>query len=362
MVARVRNLYVIGPTGSGKTWFCAALALELKELGWRVAYFKPVGTAAEDKADEDALLFRELLEMDSPPERIAPLSSSPIYLWRYDAAGSHLDRVREAYAEVTRGAEVVIIGGAPSPYHLASLGLDAAGVIRLFRPLVFTVHRVMNDLSLDLALFYQDYLKSLQAEAAGLVLNQVPRPLVDKARGLFCPVLEGRGHRVLGVVPERTEAALPGARDLVELLRAEVLAGEQGLANPVEEVVIGAMTLDSAMRYFRRAPNKALITGGDRTDLALAALETSTSVIVLTGGLYPEARLLSRAEEKGVPVLLTDYDTYVVADLLRFAGRKLRPEDRQGLEEARRDFREHCRHRQIIELIAGWQPEAGGRE
>ena len=61
------------------------------------------------------------------------------------------------------------------------------------------------------------------------------------------------------------------------------------------------------MTYFRRKPNKAVITGGDRADIQLAALETSTRCLILTGNLYPSPAVLNRAEELCVPVLLTGW-------------------------------------------------------
>lgn len=48
----------------------------------------------------------------------------------------------------------------------------------------------------------------------------------------------------------------------------------------VEHLMIGAMDVDSALTYFRRKPNKAVITGGDRPDIQLAALETSTKCTI----------------------------------------------------------------------------------
>jgi BioD-like phosphotransacetylase family protein len=349
-VAKVRNVYVIGPSGSGKTALCAALALELKEAGYKVAYFKPVG-AGGDTPDEDAVLLRELLGMELPVEKIVPFNSSAFYLWRYEPPGTFVDRVKEAYEAVAEGADVVVIGGAPSPYHLASLGLDAIGIAQLFKPLVLTVHRVFNDLSIDVAIFYQEYLRTHQVAVQGAILNHVPRTLLDKARDVYRRVLEDRGYRVLGIIPQRPEIALPTVREFAEVLDAEVLAGEESVNRVVEDIVVGAMTLESAMRYFRRVPNKAVITGGDRADLALAALETNTSALVLTGGLYPEGRVLSQAEEKGVPVLLTNYDTYAAVEQLRLITRKIRPGDQRSLQLVRENFREYCAYRDILEAI-----------
>ncbi len=46
----------------------------------------------------------------------------------------------------------------------------------------------------------------------------------------------------------------------------------------VENVMLGAMSPDSARDYFSRLRNKAVVTGFQRADLQLAALETSTKV------------------------------------------------------------------------------------
>lgn len=347
----MRNVYVIGPSGSGKTALCAALALALRDEGYRVAYFKPVGAAGEGRDDEDAVLLRDLLGMDVPMERMVPFNSSALYLWRYEGTEAYQERVREAFEEVSRGADVVIIGGAPSPYHMASLGLDAVGIAHLLNPLVLTVQRVVNDLSVDIAIFYHEYLRAHGVNSGGVILNHVPRTLLDKAKGVYRRVLEDRGFRVLGIVPQRPEIALPTVREFAELLEAEVLASPERLDRIVEDVVVGAMTLDSAMRYFRRAPNKVVITGGDRADLALAAMETSTAAVVLTGGLYPEVRVLARAEEAGVPVLLTAHDTYTAVELLRTISRKIRPGDERSLQMVRENLRQHCDYEAILDMI-----------
>jgi BioD-like phosphotransacetylase family protein len=78
-----------------------------------------------------------------------------------------------------------------------------------------------------------------------------------------------------------------------------------------------------ALNRFRKYQNKGVITGGDRVDIQLAALETSTVVIILTGNLRPPASILHLAEEQGVAVLLVPTSTMGTVDLLEQAyGRK----------------------------------------
>jgi BioD-like phosphotransacetylase family protein len=70
------------------------------------------------------------------------------------------------------------------------------------------------------------------------------------------------------------------------------------------------------LTYFRRKPNKAVITGGDRPDIQLAALETSTKCLILTGNLHPSPIILGRAEEVGVPMILAKQDTLTTVEII----------------------------------------------
>ena len=52
-----------------------------------------------------------------------------------------------------------------------------------------------------------------------------------------------------------------------------------------------------------------LRVAGDRTDIQLAALETSTTCLILTGNLRPSPLIVKQADEFGVPVLLVRPNT-----------------------------------------------------
>ncbi|MBC7106242.1 MAG: hypothetical protein H5T97_09900, partial [Firmicutes bacterium] len=111
------------------------------------------------------------------------------------------------------------------------------------------------------------------------------------------------------------------------------------------------MTIESALGYFRRAANKAVVTGGDRAEIALAALETSTSVLILTGGLYPDVRVVARAEERGVPVILVYYDTFTTVEKMGTVARHLRPEDRNAIAIARENVARYCDLGGLLEVL-----------
>mgnify|MGYP002789689912 FL=1 len=60
----------------------------------------------------------------------------------------------------------------------------------------------------------------------------------------------------------------------------------------------------------------AVVTGGDRTDIQLAALETSTHCLILTGHLPPLPAVLNRAEDLEVPILSVDLDTLTTVEIV----------------------------------------------
>jgi BioD-like phosphotransacetylase family protein len=111
------------------------------------------------------------------------------------------------------------------------------------------------------------------------------------------------------------------------------------------------MTMDSALKYMRRSANKAVIMGGDRADMALAALETSTSALILTGGLYPDVKVISCATGKGVPVILVHSDTYTTIEIISEVSRRIRPGDSRGIAITVENIEKHCDWQKLMNLL-----------
>jgi len=129
------------------------------------------------------------------------------------------------------------------------------------------------------------------------------------------------------------------------------VCGERNLSNLVETYLVGAMTQDSALRYFRRAPRKAVITGGDRLDIALAALETDTSALILTGDFPPDVRVLTAAEEKGIPIILVSYDTYSTIERVKDVTGKIKIDDEKRINLAKKLVADHVDWRGILQFL-----------
>jgi hypothetical protein len=103
---------------------------------------------------------------------------------------------------------------------------------------------------------------------------------------------------------------------LAKRLNAKVLCREDRLDLLVQNLSIGAMNVNSALEYFRKGKNMAVITGGDRSDLQMAALETSTHCLILTGHVAPQDFIISRAEDLEVPILSVNLDTLTTVEIV----------------------------------------------
>jgi BioD-like phosphotransacetylase family protein len=162
------------------------------------------------------------------------------------------------------------------------------------------------------------------------------------------PFIEKHGIKVLGLIPEDKNLSAPTAREICDFIGGRVLAGKDGLDKMIEAILIGAMTPDSAAKYFRRVTNELVITGGDRTDIILTALETDVSAIVLTGNLHPSAKVLPKADELKVPLILVPYDTYTTLQYIQKIIGKIKPRDSRRISTAVNLVREHVDWRQLI--------------
>jgi BioD-like phosphotransacetylase family protein len=351
----MRSFLVAGRYGSGKTAICLGLALRLQQEGFKVGYFKPIGAveAARGTADEDVVLMKHVLKMEEPLEQLVHIQASSTYLTRYSRGENLLHQITQAFRDLASTYQVVVVEGTTSPYVMAGLSLDAGSLAKTLDIPALLVTRPDNDFIVDRIIMYNDCFQCKGVPLLGNIFNDVTRPLLDKTRGVYKPLLEARGLPVLGVVPRRMEVSAPKVRQYLDVLGGELLAGEDGLEKVVEEVLIGAMTSEGALQYLRRVPNKLLITGGDRADLCLAALETSTAGLVLTGGMYPDVGVLARADEKQIPVILVHYLTYDAVERCHQVSRKITPSDLKGIRIAKENVDKHCDWPGILGLPQG---------
>ena len=95
----------------------------------------------------------------------------------------------------------------------------------------------------------------------GAVINCVPPTIIERVKGVVVPVLNKNGVNVPGVIPESISLRAPSVKEITEKLACTILAGEDRVDKLVENFLVGAMTPERALTYFRGSKNKGVITG-----------------------------------------------------------------------------------------------------
>jgi hypothetical protein len=299
---------------SGKTAVCLALGKRLIKEGFRVGYLKPLSLQpwriSGRIADEDAAFVKEILQLDAPPWELSPVVITPELLrerLRTASTENLLERVKTAAQTAGAGKDVLLLEGGGSLREGHAVGLPTPTVAAELGSHILVVVKYRDDVRvLDDALAS---IGRLGKALNGVIINQVPEEAMPFVSELASPFLEKHGIQVFGILPERRGLEALTVGELVNVLEAQVLTSSANMEALVENLTVGAMTADAALSRFRKQTHKAVITGGDRTDIQLAALETSTTALILTGNLHPSPLIVKQAQEFGVAVLLVPTNT-----------------------------------------------------
>lgn len=324
------SLFISGTRFSGKSALVLGLFWKFNEIGLKVGYFKPVGQAERrvngKLVDPDVILMKNLMGLEEDFEKICPVVLGKRYLDDLEKNSSiHREKIIESYAQIQETKDVVLIESAPTPELLTSYHLDVGNLSKLLESKIVFSIRGVDDSIADQVLLYEEFIKRKGGEMLGVVLNFVKQQQMERVKGVISPLLKKRGLDVIGIVPDQRELTLPTVYDVAIELNAEILSGKDYMDTLVDDYLVGAMTPESALSWLRRSMGRALITGGDRTDLILVALETRPSAIILTGNIYPSVRVLNVAEDKRIPILLVSDDTYSTLSKLEFLDGRIRP-------------------------------------
>ena len=311
----------IGSTAefSGKSLVCIGLGLGLKKDGFRIGYLKPLGTlpkkVREVFVDEDAFLVREVLRLEDDLEQICPVIFTPDLAEKaYEEQIEGLEEgIIKAHRTLSQNKDVVLIEGAADLSAGGFLGISGFYLVKRLKAKVILVDKYGADVHMDHILEVKE---ALGNRLMGVILNAVDPEMIDHIRELILPFLQRKGVDVFGILPYDTLLGSISVEELHSTLGGQVLCCQNKLGNLVECFSVGAMNLEKSLEVFRRWGNKAVIVGGDRPDIQLAALETSTRCIILTGNLYPSSIILAKAEERGVPMILVPEDTFTTVDRL----------------------------------------------
>jgi BioD-like phosphotransacetylase family protein len=343
----MKSLYITSVEKySGKTALCLALGKIYQERGLKVGYLKPFSLhpwrIGDKIADEDAAFVIDILGINAKPWEMAPVVLTSEMLRDYLTANETVDfmpLVLEAAKSLEDRKDFLLLEGGGSLREGYVIDLPTPDVARELGSAIIVVVKYTDDITL-----LDDVLVAklrLPNSLTGVVINRVPKHALSFVNNLAVPFLEKKGVPVLGVLPDDDALAALSVGEIVDVLHAEVLTSCYDPEALVEALMVGAMTEDSALRRFRKQPNKAVITGGDRTDIQLAAMETSTTCLILTGNLHPSNLIIKQAENMCVPILLVPNNTMETIEALDRVFGKTRLGQKEKLDKFMRFVKEN---------------------
>lgn len=327
----------------GKTTTSLGLLSAMRKYYPRLGYIKPVGQRfveiEEQKIDEDTVLMDQVFRLNCPLVDMSPIAIEPDFTRKYLESANRdalVKRIEKAFDRVAWEKDFVLCEGSGHAGVGSVFDLSNAQVAKILNAKVIMVSRggigkPIDELALNQALFEKE-----GVEILGVIINKVMLNKVDELTQVLRRGLKRKGLDLLGVLPHERLLTRPPMSLIREELKADALNRSGQVNNLVHEVIVGAMSVQNAMRYF--VNGGLLITPGDREDIVLAAgaaLTTGACAqlagIVLTGGIRPSANVMKVIESMPYPVLLVGEDSYEVASTVHDITVKTRAVDTEKI-------------------------------
>lgn len=331
----------------GKTTTSLGLLSVLQKRYPRIGYIKPVGQrfveVAEQKIDEDTILMDSVYGLNCPLVDMSPIAVEPDFTRKYLQSSNRealVKKIEKAFDRVAWEKDFVLCEGSGHAGVGSVFDLSNAQVAKVLKAKVVIVSRggigkPIDEVALNQALFEKE-----GVEIIGVIINKVIPEKIDYVMEFARRGLKRKGLELLGVIPHQSILSSPSLNLIRDELEAEVLNSEQQLHNLVDDVVVGAMGVNNAMRFFKRGV--LLITPGDREDIILAAGASTgpegspqLAGIVLTGQLRPNESVMRVIRGMPFPVLLAQDDSYEVASRVHDLTVKTRPDDAEKISVIR---------------------------
>jgi BioD-like phosphotransacetylase family protein len=329
-------LYIGSTSGySGKSLVSMGLANKFMSDGLKVGYMKPVGILPvkvnDILTDKDAWCIYRFLKLTDKLEDICPvvLTQEIMYKGFLKEQKNLMKKITESFKRLSVDKDILVLGGYGSIYTGSVNNVEGIKIIKSLSCSVIIVVKYEGEYVVDYIIQAK---RDLRSRLIGVILNKVFDEYMTGVNEYVLPFLKRKDIDVLGVIPHDSIVGSITIEELNEMLGGKVLCGHKWLNNLVEHFLIGAMQVDKAMEYFKKTRNNAVIVGGDRSDIQLSAIESGSVCLILTGDLYPNEIIISKAEEKNIPLLVVREDTYSTAKKLERLSVRLRLRDKVKVE------------------------------
>ena len=323
-------------SGSGKSVIAIGAFLKLKQEGKNPGYFKPIGDAMsmseKTKVDKDVNVITTVVSRKFAKEEICPQFFNPDYFLdevTIEESDSIVEKIKDAYKSMEGKTDFMIIEGNHSVNQFSAVKLDDVRMAKELGASVVICGPIGDDDDLNDRVGVYNDRKLNEVPVKGVIINGVNELAHARIDKYFKPLLENLNIPVIGGLKKSKQLEKPTIAEVMEAVNGKMISGNfiQKKNHLVDGFLIAAMGAESALSYLRKGVNQCISTGGDRSDIALAALDTSTAMIIFTGNLKPASRIMCIAEEKGIPLILAPGDTFTVSEQIRKIHTHIQPNE-----------------------------------
>jgi len=331
---------------SGKTAVCLALGKRFQEDGHKVGYLKPLSIQpwleGGKIVDQDATFVKDVLALDTPLSELSPVVVTQEFLKTHISGKNAVDlipTVQAAAKAAGQNKDILVLEGGGSLREGYVVNLPTPQVAKALKSKVLAVVKYRDEIRL-----MDDVLTAkfrLGDSMCGAIINRVPAEQMEFVENFARPYIEKQDISIFGVLPEVRGLAALMVDELIDALEPQVLTDCRTSNILVENLTVGAMTAEAALSRLRTSTNTAVITGGDRADVQIAALETPISCLVLTGCFEPRPLIIKQANELGIPILLVRTNTMETVEAIEKIFGKTRMGQVVKLEKFRQLLAQH---------------------
>lgn len=103
--------------------------------------------------------------------------------------------------------------------------------------------------------------------------------------------------------------------EIAKIIDGHLIGGRSGRFKTLTKFAIGAMEVDNVVNFVSK---NTLLIVGNRLDVQKAALQKGSAVLI-TGGFDTTDEIKRMADDKGLPIISSNYDTFMVANIINRA-------------------------------------------
>jgi phosphate acetyltransferase len=312
---------------SGKSIITLGLMRMLIGKTAKVGYFRPIIEDFKDgKIDNHIETVISHFSLDIAVEDAFAITKSKLIKKKNKGKiGEVLDLIIGKYKRLEEKFDFVLVEGTSFSGEGTVIELDMNVLIakNLGIPTVIVgsgAGKTLEELLDSLYLAYDSF-KVKDVEVLAVIANKVqPQNIKVVIDGLKSSL---PASVLVNAIPFISSLNNPTIKEIVDVLQAKVLFGEEFLNNEVGNFSVGAMQLRNYLLHLKE--NALVITPGDRADIILGALQANDSAnypaisgIVLTGNIVPEDSIMKLIEGLNtiVPILTVEGGTYGITNQL----------------------------------------------